>query len=144
MRLAVLLAVLVAVAFVAVWWRRRDGRLRTIADRFTPSQLSSLGVPPEAAALVEFTSPHCAPCTAARRVLDEVATRLDVAVVPVDVTRALDLARAHHVLRTPTTFVIVPGGRVLGRVSGIPLAADLTRLLGDPAAHVVEPGSTGS
>ncbi len=130
--LAVLLVVLAAVALVAAWWRRWDGRLRATDDRFTPAQLSSLGIPPDAAALVEFTSPHCAPCVATRRVLEEVATRLSVTVVPVDIVHALDLARAHHVLRAPTTFVIAPGGRVLGRVSGIPLADDLTRLLGDP------------
>jgi thiol-disulfide isomerase/thioredoxin len=130
-RLTLLLAVLVAVALVAVWWRRLDGRLRATGDRFTPGQLSRLHVPSGVAALVEFTSPHCAPCVAARRVLDEVAARFSATVAVVDIVDALDLARAHHVLRVPTIFVVAPDGRVLGRVSGVPAAADLAELLGD-------------
>ncbi|MGH8906342.1 MAG: thioredoxin family protein [Egibacteraceae bacterium] len=126
-RLAVLLAVLAVVALAAVWRRSREGRLQSTAS--PPISLRALGVPPGVAALVEFTAPHCAPCTAARRILDQVAARHSVAVVPVDVSSALDLARAHHVLRTPTTFVVAADGSVHGRVSGVPDPADLARLL---------------
>jgi thiol-disulfide isomerase/thioredoxin len=132
-RLAALLTVLAAVVLVAAWWRARDGRLRSTestGSRFTPDQLARLGIPPGAAALIEFTAPHCAPCAAARRVLERVAEWHSVAVVPVDVGDALDLARAHHVLRTPTTFVVAADGSVRGRVSGVPNPADLIRLLG--------------
>lgn len=128
-RLSVLLAVLVAVALAAAWWRAREGRLRSTGGRFTPDQLAGLGVPPGVAAFIQFTAPHCVPCVAARRVLDDVAARHSVAVVPVDVGGALDLARAHHVLRTPTTFVVAADGSVPGRVSGVPDPADLARLL---------------
>jgi thiol-disulfide isomerase/thioredoxin len=128
-RLLVLLAVLAAAALIAAWWRSRDGQLRPAGNRLTRNELAGLGVPPGVTALVEFTASHCAPCAAASRILEEVAARHGVAVVAVDVSGALDLARAHHVFRAPTTFVVTADGLVRGRVSGVPDPADLARLL---------------
>lgn len=130
----VLIAVLVAVALFSVWWKRRDGRVRRVADRFTADELAALGVPAGSAALVEFTAPHCAPCRATKQVLDDVA-RLwpDVAVVAVDVGDALAVSKAHHVMRAPTTFVLGADGVVRGRIGGVPDPGELAGLLEDDA-----------
>lgn len=126
----VLAGVVAATATVACWWRTRDGRVRAVQDRFSPDDLAAIGAPAGRLVLVEFTAPSCAPCTAARRVLDEVAVgRADVAVRVVDVGEHLLLARAHGVLRTPTTFAVSADGAVLGRIAGVPGAADVAALL---------------
>jgi thiol-disulfide isomerase/thioredoxin len=126
----VLIAVLAAVALFSAWWKRRDGQVRRVADRFTAQELASLGVPAGSAALLEFTAPHCAPCRATKQVLDDVA-RLwpEVAVVAVDVGDALAVSKAHHVMRAPTTFVLGADGAVRGRIGGVPDPGELASLL---------------
>lgn len=136
--LAILAVVVAATAAVSLWWRARDGRVRVVTDRFTDDELAALGAPPGRRLLVEFTAPSCAPCVAARRVLEQtVADRDDVDVRVADVAEQLDLARAHGVLRTPTTFAVGPDGVVLGRIAGVPDPADLAALLdsGDVGAR---------
>lgn len=126
----ILLAVVVAVAALSLWWRSRDGVVQEVSDRFTDAELWALGRPAGQRVLVEFTAPSCAPCTAARRVLDAVAAdRDDVSVRVVDVGDELGLARAHGVLRTPTTFAVAADGTVLGRVAGVPEPAAIAALL---------------
>lgn len=126
----ILLAVVVAVAALSLWWRSRDGVIQEVSDRFTDAELSALGRPAGQRVLVEFTAPSCAPCTAARRVLETVAAdRDDVSVRVVDVGDELELARAHGVLRTPTTFAVAADGAVLGRVAGVPEPEAIAALL---------------
>ncbi|HVM00616.1 MAG TPA: thioredoxin family protein [Egibacteraceae bacterium] len=126
----VLATVVAATGAFALWWRAHDGKVRAVDDRFTGEELAAIGAPPERRLLVAFTAPSCAPCTMARRVLEEVAgDRDDVAVRAADVGDHLDLARAHGVLRTPTTFALEVDGTVLGRVAGVPTAADVHALL---------------
>ncbi|MEX0659073.1 MAG: thioredoxin family protein [Egibacteraceae bacterium] len=128
--LAILAVIVAATAAAALWWRARDGRVRAVTDRFTEAELAALGAPSGRQLLVEFTAPSCAPCVTARRVLDQtVADRDDVTVRVADVAEQLDLARAHKVLRTPTTFAVAPDGLVLGRIAGVPDPADVTALL---------------
>lgn len=129
-QLVVLAGVLAATAVLGWWWQARDGKVRDVADRFTDRERVALGAPAGHRLLVEFTAPSCAPCTAARRVLEEVAAgHDDVAIRVVDVGEQLDLARAHGVMRTPTTFVVDADGTVLGRVAGVPETADIVALL---------------
>lgn len=128
--LAVLGLVVAVTAAAALWWRARDGQVRAVTDRFTDGELAALDAPVGRQLLVEFTAPSCAPCVAARRVLDQaVADRDDAAVRVADVAEQLDLARAHGVLRTPTTFAVAPDGVVLGRIAGVPDPADVADLL---------------
>lgn len=128
----VLIAVLAAVALFSVWWKRRDGQVREVSDRFTADELAALGVPAGSAALVEFTAPNCAPCRATKQVLDDVAGLWpEVAVVAVDVADALAASKAHHVMRAPTTFVLAPDGVVRGRIGGVPDPGELADLLED-------------
>lgn len=132
----VLGGVVLLVAVASVWWRSRDGRVRHVDDRFTDEQLAGLQAPYGHLLLVLFTAPSCAPCAATRHLLDEVAgSRPRVTVRTVDVGDAIDLARAHRVLRAPTTFVVQADGAVRGRIGGIPERADLVALLDEDAAR---------
>ena len=125
-----LVLVVAAAALFSVWWKRRDGRVRHVEDRFSPEEVAVLGAPPGAAVLLEFTAPNCAPCRATMRVLEDVSALWpEVALVTVDVGDALDVVKAHHVLRAPTTFVLAPDGAVRGRISGVPDPGEVAALL---------------
>ena len=125
-----LLIVVASAAVFSVWWKRRDGSVREVADRFTAQELEAVGAPAGAAVLLEFTAPNCAPCRATKQILSDVAQLWpEVALVTVDVGDALDVAKAHRVMRAPTTFVIGPGRTVRGRVSGVPDPGEIAALL---------------
>lgn len=131
-RLLIVLAVIGIAAAVGTWWRRRDGRVRAGDGRFGPAQLRAVGLEPGTADAfaVLLGSPTCAPCVTVRGVLERVSRRrsgLDW--VYVDAADHLDLARAHHVLRVPTLFVLDRRGRILARTSGVPAERDLLRVL---------------
>ncbi|SDY95386.1 Thioredoxin [Asanoa ishikariensis] len=83
--------------------------------------LLDLGVDPATpVTLLQFSSAFCAPCRATRRVLADVATMVDgVTHLEVDAESHLDAVRALDIWRTPTTL-IVSGGRVVQRASGVP------------------------
>jgi thiol-disulfide isomerase/thioredoxin len=142
-RVLVLLAVLALTGLAAAWWRARDGRVIGFgAGAGGGARADGSTAPPTAAdlaaavrpatrlALVQFTAPDCHPCTTTRALLDEVAAdRADLSVHALDVAEALDLARAHRVLRAPTTLLVTDDGHLLGRVSGVPRADELRALL---------------
>ena len=126
-------AVLAVVAVITVLLRRADGRLRLASEDVSPAEQVDLGLDPLRWSLVEFTAPGCAPCVQARTVLDEVAATVDADVIAVDVAEHIDAARHHGVLRAPTTLVIAPGGHVRARVTGVPHATDLRKVLASDA-----------
>lgn len=131
-RVVVVLAVVGGAAVFGLWWRRRDGRVRGGDGRFDRAQLTQLGLDAHAARVlgVLLTSPACAPCRTVRRILDEVGRdRDDLRWVAVDAGDHLGIARAHHVLRVPTLFLLAPDGRILARTSGVPARRDLEHVL---------------
>ncbi|MEE3921829.1 thioredoxin family protein [Micromonospora sp. BRA006-A] len=84
---------------------------------------------------MQFSAPVCAPCRAARRVLADVAARLDrVVVLEVGVDAHLDAARELDVWRTPTVLVVDAAGRVVRR-AGVPDRDDLIAALTAGAAR---------
>lgn len=125
----VLLAVLVAATAFGLWWRRRNGRVREVAEQPTElAALTSLGVEPGAApvTLVQFSSAFCQPCRATRRILTEVVQLLpSVRHVEVDAESHLDAVRDLRILRTPTVLVLDSAGRIVRRASGQPRKADV-------------------
>jgi len=129
-RLAILVVILAAAAAAGLWRRRTDGRARAVGGevRLTAADLGAeLGA---RATLVQFSSPACAPCTSARRVLSEAAEAAPgIAHVEVDAADRLDLARSLSVLRTPTVLVLGPGGQVVARASGVPTRPQLSEAL---------------
>ncbi|MEU1688413.1 thioredoxin family protein [Micromonospora sp. NPDC005707] len=129
----VLVAVLATAAAFGWWRRRRDGRLRAVSPAgHAPHRaaLAALGVRPGVVTLVQFSAPVCAPCRAARRVLEDVAARLDgVTLLEVGVEEHLDRARELDVWRTPTVLLVDGGGRIVRRAAGVPDRADLLAAL---------------
>ncbi|ADL46833.1 Thioredoxin domain-containing protein [Micromonospora sp. L5] len=140
--IVVLVAVLAAATAFGWWRRRHDGRLRAVrkrppgADAPHRATLTALGVRPGEVTLVQFSAPVCAPCRAARRVLADVAARLDgIAVLEVGVDEHLDAARELDVWRTPTVLVVDAAGRVVRRAAGVPDRDDLIAALTAGAAR---------
>jgi thiol-disulfide isomerase/thioredoxin len=75
----------------------------------------------ERATLLQFSSAFCAPCRATRRVLGEVVDLVPgVTHLEVDAEQHLEVVRALHVLRTPTTLILDPDGHEVSRASGLP------------------------
>lgn len=122
---ASLLALLLAVVTL-LWWvtSRRSGTMRTsrtAAGSSAPRiDLSALGgVPGSRATFVQFSSQTCSPCRQVARVLTDLGAREDGVVhVELDVDTHPELVRTHGVLRTPTVFLLGPGGEIHGRTSG--------------------------
>lgn len=129
-RLVVLLAVLAVTVLLGLWWKRRQGVVRAVADGdvLAAADLGTdLG---SAATLVQFSSVACAPCRAARRVLADVAASTPgVRHVELDAAEHLPLVRRLNILRTPTVLVLDEGGRVAHRLSGVPDLAALHQAL---------------
>lgn len=119
----VLVAVLAGAAAFGLARRQRDGRLR--GPRSAP--LLDLGVPlGRRATLLQFSSPSCAPCRAARRLLADVAAhREGVTHVEIGVADRADLVRLLDIRRTPTVLVLGPQGQITRRASGVPRRDDL-------------------
>ena len=129
----VLLAALACVAAIGLAKRTYDGRFRSTATatrtaetpadqdtRLTADDLGGSGLG-ERATLVQFSSAFCQPCRATRRILADVASVVPGVVhVEIDAEANLDLVRRLDVMRTPTTLVLDPHGRVTTRASGQP------------------------
>jgi thiol-disulfide isomerase/thioredoxin len=131
----VLGAVLVLGTVVGFAWRRRDGRMReSPVWRLTEADLGQpLGT---RATLLQFSSAFCAPCRATRQLLADVAGRGDGIVhVEIDVAARTDLARQLDVRRTPTVFVLRPGGQIARRASGLPRRAEVAAAVALAAAE---------
>ena len=150
--LAAAIGALAVATAVGLWWRSRNGRVRTMGDLSAGagppaspgSPVRSVAVASVAldtadlgaelgdrATLVQFSSAFCAPCRATRQVLADVARMVDgVSHVEIDAESRLDLVRKFDVRRTPTTFVLGPDGHVTHRASGQPRKADVIAALG--------------
>lgn len=118
-------------------WRARNGRIRdagqaAAAEERAEFTTADLGRPLGArATLVQFSSAFCAPCRATRQILADVAGMVDgVTHVEIDAESRLDLVRRLDVRRTPTTFVLGPGGQITHRASGQPRKAEVIAALG--------------
>ncbi|GIG27935.1 thioredoxin family protein [Cellulomonas marina] len=73
------------------------------------------------ATFLQLSTGFCAPCRAARRVLERVVATTDgVAHVEVDVAHDAALAARFEVVRTPTVVVLDAGGRPVARLEGVP------------------------
>ncbi len=130
------LVVLAGATAFGLAWRRRDGRLtgpRSATGgglRLGPAELGQPLGP--RATLLQFSSEFCAPCRATRQILAEVAGGAEgVRHVEVDAGERMDLVRLLNVRRTPTVFVLGPGGQIARRGSGLMNKADVLDALGE-------------
>jgi thiol-disulfide isomerase/thioredoxin len=113
-------AVLLAGTAAGIWRNRTSGRLRKAA--LDPAVLAGLGVEAgERATLLQFSSAHCAPCRAVRRISSEVAGEVPgVRHIEVDAEEHLDAVRALGIWRTPTLLVLDSQRRIVKRATGVP------------------------
>lgn len=140
----ILIAAVAAAALFGGYRAFTDGRFRGThrvrgagESSSTPVEVSVLaGTPwhdqggPEFT-LLQFSSAFCAPCRATRRILADVAAGVPgVAHLDVDAEHHLDVVRRLGILRTPTTLILGPDGRELGRASGTPTRATVLAVLG--------------
>jgi len=122
----VAVAVLIVALLAGLAWRHVNGRLRSGAGqpRLTAADLGQpLG---SRATLLQFSSPVCAPCRAARRLLADIAAgNPGVTHIELDVSSRMELVRQFGIHRTPTVFVLGRHGEVAQRASGVPKREDL-------------------
>lgn len=127
----VLIGVLVVATALGLVLRRRHGRIRvreTAAHGWDLAQVSP--GPDDRVLLLQLSSPVCTPCARTREQLEALAAeRPDLRHVEIDVADRPDVAKALHVLRTPTTVAFDRAGAELLRVGGVPRRAELVAAL---------------
>jgi thiol-disulfide isomerase/thioredoxin len=121
LRISVALAVLGLLVVVLRLWRRPPRRLAR-ADRL---DLAVLGV--RGPAIVQFTTPSCAPCRAAAPHLERAAREAEVAYAQVDVVERPEVARAFGIRTVPTIAVAAGDGRVHGVWTALPANGEIAR-----------------
>lgn len=128
---AVLIAALAVAALIGLLLTRRSGKLRSLPVTTVPVvDPAELGLSTTGPTVLHFSAPWCGPCTAVRRVVDQVCADLDgVAHVEIDMDANPEAARRLSVLSLPTTFIFAADGRQLYRTAGVPKAADLRAAL---------------
>lgn len=128
---AVLVGVLVVATVVGLVLRRRNGRVTQGKDTENGWGLAGIDPDPgDRVLLLQLSSPVCTPCARTREQLTALtAEHPDLRHVEVDVAEQPGIARALHVLRTPTTVAFDRAGTELLRVGGVPRRADLQQAL---------------
>lgn len=107
----------------------RAGMLRAAAEA-SDIDTSGLGLSDTGPTLLHFSAAWCRPCSAVRRVVDQVCAELPtVAHVEIDMDDNPEAARRLSVLSLPTTIVFDAAGRPRYRTTGVPKAADLRSAL---------------
>lgn len=142
---AVAVVVLLAVASL-LWWliARRRGTLRAVPASVSrpgrePVRLDELGVGAggKRLSLVQFSSPHCAPCRRSSRLWRELTDRdSQVTFTEVQAEDHLALLGRLGVLTTPTTAVFGRDGELSGLIAGPPSPAQLADLGPASASHI--------
>ena len=109
---ATFLTLLVAGLVLAYWaWRRPPRRLVRL-------DLRDVGL--DGPAIVQFTSPTCAPCRKAAPVLAEAAERVGLRFAQIDVADRPDLAGRYGIRTVPTIVVASRGGTVVASWTSLP------------------------
>jgi thiol-disulfide isomerase/thioredoxin len=117
----VLLRLLIAVAAVSVafvaWrlWKR--------APQVRRLDLGDLGVP--GPAILQFTTPFCAPCKTNVPVLERFASEADVPFAQVDLGERPELAGRYGIRTVPTIVVTARDGRVVGTWTSLPANGEI-------------------
>jgi hypothetical protein len=108
----VLVGVLAVATVVGLVLRRGSGRIRAVEHAGRAHGWDLAGVTPEPGdqvLLLQLSSPVCAPCARTREQLAGlVAEHADLRHAEIDVAERTDVARALHVLRTPTNDRLRP------------------------------------
>ena len=134
--LIVLAALVGGTTALGLVWRSRQGRVKHTNGRTVVrvGDLPDIRRFASGATLLQFSTEVCAPCTATRRVLGDVAAERDnVTHIDLDLTHRPDLANQFKIMQTPTTLILDRKGVVRARIGGAPqrdvIRAELDRLL---------------
>ncbi|MGV0838048.1 thioredoxin family protein [Mycolicibacterium thermoresistibile] len=96
------------------------------AERAAHVDTTGLDLSTTGPTIVHFSADWCGPCTAVRRVVEEVCAQLPgVARQEVDLDANPDVAQRLSVMSLPTTLVFDAAGLVRYRTMGVPRTADL-------------------
>jgi len=107
----------------------RSGMIRAAAEA-SDIDTSGLGLSGTGPTVLHFSATWCGPCSAVRRVVDQVCADLPaVAHVEIDMDENPEAARRLSVLSLPTTIIFDGDGRPRYRTTGVPKAADLRSAL---------------
>ncbi|GAA2540119.1 thioredoxin family protein [Mycolicibacterium diernhoferi] len=107
----------------------RSGMIRAAAEA-SDIDTSGLGLSATGPTILHFTAAWCGPCSAVRRVVDQVCADVPaVAHVEIDMDDNPEAARRLSVLSLPTTIIFDGDGRPRYRTTGVPKAADLRSAL---------------
>ncbi|EFV11770.1 thioredoxin family protein [Segniliparus rugosus] len=133
--LVVLAVALVVAVAVGALWRSRQGKVR-LAKPAAPAvqalnlgELADHGVGAGEPVVLHFSATWCAPCKAARTVIESVVSQGSGRDVELDLDENQALARKLGVLSLPTTLVYDGDGALLARIAGVPKADKLRELL---------------
>ena len=118
-----LLIVLVLASAYGIWWKKREGAIRTkksVPEHRLTAQIlgEELGT---RATMVQFSSAFCAPCKATHALLSQMVIPMhDVKHIHIDAESHLELVRQLDIRSTPTTIFLNRDGVEVGRAAGTP------------------------
>lgn len=118
-----LLIVLVLASAYGIWWKKREGAIRTkksVPEHRLTAQIlgEELG---SRATMVQFSSAFCAPCKATHALLSQMVIPMhDVKHIHIDAESHLELVRQLDIRSTPTTIFLNRDGIEVGRAAGTP------------------------
>ena len=126
-RIALVVAVILAVLALGLFWKSRTGRSKRIING-QQIDLAKLGAVKngkpvlafgERMTFLQFSTEFCSQCVQTARVYKDLEQHSDgILHIEVDITNRLDLAKEFNILQTPTTLVLDAAGRVTSRIGG--------------------------
>lgn len=115
-RLAIAAVAILAVYEVVELWRRPSHKLARL-------DLSYLGV--EGPAIVQFSTPFCAPCKAAKPHLQDAAGKADISYAQIDLEERPEVGARYGIRTVPTIVVTDDAGQVLGKWTKLPANGEI-------------------
>jgi thiol-disulfide isomerase/thioredoxin len=126
-RIALVVAVILAVLALGLFWKLRTGRSKRVTNG-QQIDLAKLGAVKngkpvlafgERMTFLQFSTEFCSQCVQTARVYKELEQHSDgILHIEVDITNRLDVAKEFNILQTPTTLVLDAAGRVTSRIGG--------------------------
>jgi len=118
LRLAIVVLAVAAAYGAMALWRKPSHKLGRL-------DLPDLGV--DGPAIVQFSTPFCAPCKAAKPHLIDAAGRADVSYAQIDLEQRPDVGERYGIRSVPTIVVADRSGQVLGKWTKLPANGEIRK-----------------